>query len=132
MLRNSEVFWKHIPRTNQALKLLGLKGMTKKNPRHIVLPSSEVVSPPPPFFCFLAQLPPLSRGEVSMCLINFMVRTAAALQELHGFRYAHLDVRIPNICFSQEKNAEGEYDVKLIDLDRCIRVAARDVSGYAG
>ena len=67
-----------------------------------------------------------------MCLIDFMVRTASALQELHGFGYAHLDVRIPNICFSQEKNAEGECDVKLIDLDRCVVVATLDVSGYVG
>ena len=32
VLRNCEVFWKHVPRTNQALKLLGLKEMTKRNP----------------------------------------------------------------------------------------------------
>ena len=79
-------------------------------------PSSLVWGPR--FYSFPAQLPPLSTAEVSMCLIDFMVRTALALQELHGFGYAHLDVRIPNICFSKEKNAEGEYyDVKLIDLD---------------
>ena len=61
-----------------------------------------------------------------------MVRTTLALQELHGFGYAHLDVRIPNICFSQEKNAKDEYDVKLIDLDRCVKVTDRDFSGYVG
>ena len=67
-----------------------------------------------------------------MYLVSFMVRTASALQELHGFGYSHLDVRIPNVCFSQEKNPEGEYDVKLIDLDRCVRISARDISGYVG
>ena len=61
-----------------------------------------------------------------------MVRTASALQELHGFGYAHLDVRIPNICFSRKKNTEGEYDVKLIDLDRCVVLPARDLCGYDG
>ena len=61
-----------------------------------------------------------------------MVRTALALQELHGFGYAHLDVRIPNICFSKGKNAEGEYDVKLIDFDHCVDITECDVSGYVG
>ena len=130
VLRNSEVFWKHIPNMKQADTLLGLKESIKSNPRHIVLFSNVVWVPR--FFSFPAQLPPLSRVEVSVCLIDFMVKTASALQELHGFGYAHLDVRVPNICFSQEKNTEGEYDAKLIDLDRCVDVAAWDVSGYVG
>ena len=43
--------------------------------------------------------------------------TATALEELHNFGFAHLDVRIPNICFAKE--GTDQYIVKLIDLDRC-------------
>ena len=60
------------------------------------------------------------------------MRTAEALQELHGFGYAHLDVRVPNICFSKEKNRNGEYDVKLIDLDWSTTILSRDLSGFVG
>ena len=130
VLKNSEVFWKHIPRMVLADTLSELKQNIKGKPRHLVLSSSLVWGPR--FYSFPAQLPPLSTAEVSMCLIDFMVRTALALQELHGFGYAHLDVRIPNICFSKEKNAEGEYDVKLIDLDRCVDVTDGNVGDYIG
>ena len=76
VLRNGEVFWKHIPRTDQAMNLLRVKEMMRK-PHHIVLPSAFVWSLY--FFSFPVQLPPLSRVEVLMCLVNFMVKTASAL-----------------------------------------------------
>ena len=48
------------------------------------------------------------------------------LQELHEYNdgFAHLDIRIPNICFSRELNLDGEYDVKLVDLNRFKSVSA--------
>ena len=58
-----------------------------------------------------------------------MVMTATALIELHRFGFAHLDVRIPNICFAQNENG---YFVKLIDLDQAHTDRVVDVSGYIG
>ena len=82
------------------------------------------------FFFFPAQLLPLSRNEVSTYLIEFMVRTALALQELHEYGYSH--VRIPNICLSNEKNPNGQYDVKLVDLNRYALISASVMEGYPG
>ena len=58
-----------------------------------------------------------------------MMRTATALLELHRFGFAHLDVRIPNICFAKEG---GTYIVKLIDLDRSQEDSCVSLSGYSG
>ena len=55
--------------------------------------------------------------------------TAIALEELHRFGFAHLDVRIPNICFARNGD---DYVVKLIDLDRCVKDRKSDLSGYKG
>ena len=65
---------------------------------------SEFEGEPMGLFAFLVELPPLLWREVATCLIDFMERTAEALQELHGFGYVHLDVRVPNICFSNNTN----------------------------
>jgi hypothetical protein len=46
------------------------------------------------FFVFEAQIPPLSKDAVAKCLLDFMKKTAAALEELHSFGFAHLDIRI--------------------------------------
>jgi len=81
------------------------------------------------FFKFPAHLPPLHKREVEKCLLDFMTRTATALEELHGIGAAHLDVRVPNICFARE---EGKYIVKLIDLDRCRDDMVQDLYGYTG
>ena len=43
------------------------------------------------------------------CLVDFMIRTADALQELHHFGFAHLIMRIPNICFTKAKNGQCKY-----------------------
>ena len=65
---------------------------------------------------------------VKECLREYVTGVAAALQELHGINYAHLDVSVPNICFAF---AEG-YIVKLIDLDRCQPTSDRRYALYKG
>ena len=42
------------------------------------------------------------------------IKTATALQELHNLGYAHLDLRLSNICFTANGS---DYHVILIDLD---------------
>ena len=54
---------------------------------------------------------PLSASEACTCLAELVEEIAAALQQLHGYGYAHLDVRLPNICFRDSKPV-------LIDFDR--------------
>ena len=61
---------------------------------------------------------------------DYMTMTAMALNELHDNGFAHLDVRIPNICFA--KDYDGKYMVKLIDLDRCKYAKDRTGSSYEG
>ena len=68
------------------------------------------------FFKVPAQLPPLTHDQLLLCIPDFMTKTATALKELHGLGFAHLDVRLPNICFALH---EDHHIVKLIDLDRC-------------
>ena len=131
LFKADQTFWKHIPKICEATTMMYLK-FSITNSQHIVLFSQQKWVEDMMFFSFPAQLPPLSRNEVGTCLIDFMVRTALALQEFHEHQFAHLDVRIPNICFSKEKNPDGEYDVKLIDLDRSTSVSAKSMDAYCG
>ena len=131
LFKADEIFWKCIPQVKEGRRVLMLK-FNVTNSQHIVLYSRAVPVQDMLFMSFPAQLPPLSRKEVSTCLIDFMIRTALALQELHEYGFTHLDVRIPNICFSKAKNPDGMYGVKLIDLDRCALISTDDMQGYAG
>ena len=56
--------------------------------------------------------------EAKKCLIDFVPRVRESLIQLHNFGYAHLDVRLPNICFTPDG------DVRLIDFDRIKHVFA--------
>ncbi len=52
-------------------------------------------------------------------------RGGPALQNLHlDLGFAHMDVRLPNICFEK---SNGKYIVKLIDFDRCEAIDGRNV-----
>lgn len=59
--------------------------------------------------------PPLSREEAKSHLLPLVEGVRVALDELHFHSIAHMDVRLPNICFT---HSSPSY-VKLIDLDRC-------------
>jgi len=66
------------------------------------------------FLCF-RKLPhqPLSRDEAKRCLRNFIIEVYGALDSLHQhLQFAHLDVRLENICYS------NGYKAVLIDFDR--------------
>ena len=64
------------------------------------------------FHKFNAIQDPLTRGEAKSCLIRLLDGLRHALEELHSEDIAHLDVRLPNICFKDQT-------VILIDLDMC-------------
>ena len=104
-----------------------------KHVKHVTLYSDRIWIHEPLFFRYPAvQLPPLRKDEVAQCLFDYMTMTAIALTELHDYGFAHLDVRIPNICFAEDYDGDGKYMVKLIDLDRCEHVTATTGSSYKG
>ena len=57
---------------------------------------------------------PLSKALAKLCIRDLVRQVVHALQELHELGFAHLDVRLPNICFTHD----GE--VRLIDFDRAV------------
>lgn len=69
--------------------------------------------------------PPLSRENAKQCLLSLLDGLQRALEELHKNDIAHLDVRLPNICFRQEACVT----VILIDADRCQLAARGSTSG---
>ena len=54
---------------------------------------------------------PLTPEEAKFCLFHLMNEIKLALDELHGYGFAHNDVRLPNVCFGDS------YEAVLIDLD---------------
>ena len=54
---------------------------------------------------------PLTRAEAAFCLADLLPKIKIAMDELHAQHFAHNDVHLPNICFSDA------YDPVFIDLD---------------
>ena len=58
---------------------------------------------------------PLTRAEAKRCLMALYRGLYNALEEVHSkLGLAHMDVRLPNICFN------NLYEPVLIDLDRSL------------
>lgn len=55
----------------------------------------------------------MTENEAKDCLDDILTKTTMALRELHSLGLAHLDVRLPNICFAINNS---EIITKLIDL----------------
>ena len=51
---------------------------------------------------FEKQMPLLTNFKAKECLCDLLTQTAIALLELYTIGYAHLDVRLPKICFSTD------------------------------
>ena len=115
LLKSESTFRKLIPQLVEK-DSLSLLNRRLNNPKHITLCTTIRDIGYQQFFKFPAQLPPLNKDKVRQCLYDFMTRTATALEELHRFGYAHLDVRIPNICFAKANERRSKY---IVDLDRC-------------
>ena len=69
-----------------------------------------------PFLQFPAAIPPLSASEARECLVPLLKSTKEAIDQLHSFDFAHLDIRLPNICF--RKNEGENVCAVLIDFER--------------
>ena len=67
-----------------------------------------------PYFKFKKYNPALNRNEANERIIPLVDGVVRAIQELHDFGRAHLDIRLENICFSDDGEAV------LVDLDRSV------------
>eukprot|EP00731_Ephydatia_muelleri_P000360 Em0001g360a len=54
------------------------------------------------FFVFEGLLPPKSRQNAKACLVPLLDSVKVAIDELHQNDIAHLDIRLPNICFRKD------------------------------
>lgn len=132
LLKSGDTFWKYIPSISECLNFeFFLDDIEIKcaNPKHVMLPSGTAIHERLKFYMFPKEISPLTKSEAEQCLCDLIIKTATALQELHNLGYAHLDVRLPNICFTA--NGANNY-VKLIDLDRVISIKHGSVEGYIG
>ena len=65
------------------------------------------------FFAFeVLPYSPLTVENVSKCLKEFIQSLKEAITEFHEAGFAHLDIRLENVCFN------GQCEAVLIDLDR--------------
>lgn len=55
---------------------------------------------------------PLCLGEVQSCLYDFVKLTGDAIMAIHELQLAHIDIRVPNVCFDDQKRK------LLADFDR--------------
>ena len=76
--------------------------------------SLKVVSARISFFQYPLLKPPLKPQQAKENASRFVKLVCEAIQELHDFNIAHLDVRLANICLTDT----DDLGVKLIDLGR--------------
>lgn len=57
--------------------------------------------------------------EARKCFQSFAVSVFKALVAFHEVGFAHLDIRLPNICFQEH---DGEWIAVLIDIDNAVAV----------
>ena len=129
LILSNNCYWKYIPQVYERENVLLLSDKIKQKAKHTLVYSDECRVSTMKFLAFPAQLHPLRSEDVSECLTDFLLRTADALNELHSLGFAHLDVRIPNICFYK---GDDQYDVILIDVGRSRELGIQDVTGYVG
>ena len=116
IVKSPTTYYKVLPRVEERDRMTRFIGKASMKPlsatEGIVLPTSHLYKNLE-FFLFDAQdEPPLTRDDAANCLGDLVQQVAAVLERMHELGWAHLDVRLPNICFTQDGC------VRLIDLDR--------------
>jgi len=109
-------YWKYNPRPTNHAQALYEKLRHTHNILHSLYPHAMESKGRLKFQLFKHLRRPLIRDEAKCCLIDLIQQIKSALLELHGyigFPIAHMDLRLPNVCFT------NDYSVTLIDLDRC-------------
>lgn len=93
--------------------------MLGKKPKQVLLPDDHGRIFNIPFCVFRVLLPPLHSAQALPCLGYLLDSVATAIEELHQLEFAHMDIRLDNICFTHEN---GKVVAVLIDLDHCNEV----------
>ena len=92
--------------------LLYAVDQAEKPPKHFVVARSCPSTARKVFMYPIVPHSPLEVKDACKVLRTLSEKIKAALDELHGHGFTHNDVRLPNICFSDQ------LDAVLIDLDR--------------
>ena len=66
----------------------------------------------------------ISPDAAKQCLVELLEGVKTAIDNLHSCKFAHLDVRLPNVCLKVEPNDKAT--VMLIDLERSQCVTLSD------
>ena len=66
----------------------------------------------------------ISSDAAKQCLVQLLEGVKSAIANLHSCNFAHLDVRLPNVCLKVEPNKKAT--VMLIDLERSKNVTLSD------
>ena len=69
------------------------------------------------FHIFEQLLPPLTNHDAKPCMRYLCTEVRQSLQLMHSMKRAHLDVRLPNICY-RKSHITGYYIPVLIDYER--------------
>ena len=127
VFHDNKKYYKYCPDSIERESLFTFLGESSNRlvfPQHILRVKIDKAAPFP-FFVFPKQrfqLTSLRTSQLKSCLFNLASGIKDALEELHvKYEYAHLDVRLANVCFD-----DGH--VKLIDFDRCQHTSVEDVA----
>lgn len=90
-------------------------GIFKDKEKLFFCRSDYVLPLPRLFFVFEELLPPLLTNDAKSCIVDLSKQVRTALQIMHSYGFAHLDVRLPNICY---RRTGDDYIPVLIDYER--------------
>ena len=130
IVKSPTTYYKVLPRVEERDRMTRFIGKASLKPlsatEGIVLPTSHLHKNLQ-FFLFDAQdEAPLTRDDAANCLGDLVQQVAAVLERMHKLEWAHLDVRLSNICFTQDGH------VRLIDLDRVHHLYDNCLDEYRG
>ena len=117
LLCDGNYYYKHSPKAEvrETLFILWvLEGSLLSS--NLILPHKMKEIGPMVFFVFHAvKYNNLSKDIAKTCLGELANGIARGLRTLHDLGFAHLDVRLPNVCVGED------FEVKLIDFDRATK-----------
>eukprot|EP00731_Ephydatia_muelleri_P004570 Em0002g746a len=117
LLCDGNYYYKYSPKAEvreTLFKLWVLEGSLLSS--NLILPHKMKEIGPMVFFVFHAvKYNNLSKDIAKTCLGELANGIARGLRTLHDLGFAHLDVRLPNVCVGED------FEVKLIDFDRATK-----------